>query len=136
MGDPLSVAGSCIAVATAATKLSETITAFICTVREARGELAATKMQLTNLCTVLDLLQYDTKRDQSAIPDMVKPHLIAMLGRCNKDIIELEVVVEKHNSQVGPLKWAYHGKKAVLTLNRNIETHIRTLQIALGFSSL
>jgi hypothetical protein len=138
--DPFSIAAGAIGISSAAAKLTETIVVFIQTTREARSELLSTKSELSNLCTILDLLRSDTESsgddDAAGFPETIRNNLSAVLDSCSKDITELTKVLEEHNSHIARVKWAVSGKSRVLQLNRHLESHCRALDLALDFSAL
>src|ERR1044072_9371881 len=100
--DPFSIAAGTFGISSAAAKLTEPIVVFIQTTREARSELLATKSELSNLCTILDLLRSDTESsgddDAAGLPEAIRSNLSAVLDSCSKDIAELTKVLEEHKS--------------------------------------
>jgi len=134
--DPLSITASSLAIISAIAKTSATVTKFARSVRDAREDVTATSLQLSELSMVIDLLHNDLG-DETRLPEGIRTvsvHIESVLGNCKKILVELDTLVTTFDSR--RMQWALSGKSQVVALNSRLDAHTKALQIALDVSTL
>ncbi|KAK0616386.1 hypothetical protein B0T14DRAFT_567994 [Immersiella caudata] len=85
--------------------------------RSARQDLISTSRHLGELSSTFDLLGND---NTGGLPEAHRSPVRSILASCDR----------------GPAKWAFSGKREVDELNRELETHLRTLGLAVEATTL
>lgn len=141
MADPLSIAAACVGLLATATRTSVAVTGFVRTFRDARHDLAAVSRQLGELSMIVGLLsgEYDdaSAEQQQAMPVSLRSQICSILANCGDVLAQLEAVMARHEkSRTTAARWALKGKDEVTGLERQLDAHVRALNIALEVSVL
>ncbi|KAK1758769.1 hypothetical protein QBC47DRAFT_409613 [Echria macrotheca] len=128
--DPLSIASSCLAVAGAAVKVGTDITRFIIRCREAKDDLTALSRQTADLNLVLGLLKDDLAPEEGPcrVPPSFQPQLGPIIDNCNSILAEVDALLSKYQPRSG-MRWALFGKDKVLGLEKQLDAHVKALNI-------
>ncbi|KAK0644267.1 hypothetical protein B0T16DRAFT_194820 [Cercophora newfieldiana] len=133
--DPFSITVGVLSLADIVGKTSTAISNFVQTMRSARLDLVATSRHLGELSSTLSLLRSD---DDAQIPEAHRLQIRSILTSCESILGAINTALDRpeYKTSAGPLKWAFSGKKEVETLNKKLETHIRTLGISVEATTL
>jgi len=145
--DPLSITVSCLALISAATKTTTSVSKFVRVFRDARQDLAAISRQLGELQMILELLRSENDGEDEdetgpiqpalSLPDTVKSQICSILSNCAEIFAQLDSVMSKHiDGRATSARWAVKGKSEVASLGKQLDAHMRALNIALELSQL
>jgi len=138
--DPLSIAGTCVALTGTATKLGTELTRFVMRCRESKDDLAGMARQISSLKMALELLSDDLKPEEGAcrVPDSFRPQLNPMLDNCRDILTELGSILSAYTARPKStgVKWAVFGKDKVLSLEKQLDAHVKALNVTLSCVSL
>ncbi|KAF1937646.1 hypothetical protein EJ02DRAFT_49134 [Clathrospora elynae] len=132
--DPLSVTVSCVALVTAASKVSYSLTNFTREWRDASGDLGAISRELLSFQVVLENLIKDTVGSkESALPPNLRLQIIGILMNCNRVVDDIEASLNRHaQSRLGKGGyWTFGGKDEMAKHRSSLEAHKSALEIAL-----
>jgi hypothetical protein len=134
MADPLSVAVSCVSLASGITKAAVSITAFVKDVRGARSDLDAVSRELGSLQRLLELLAEDaSEASENPFPTTLQKQISGIITNCTDVVRQIEELVEKHqgNRVARGTMWAMGGQADMLKLKAMLEAHKTALDIGL-----
>ena len=107
--------------------------------REARSDLAAVCTQLTELETILQSIR-DDPEFSTRLPLTVREQIADVVTNCQGVVADLDTFVQRQQQrQNGLFKgigWAVSGKSKAAGLGRQLDTHTRSLAIALEVHKL
>jgi hypothetical protein len=139
MADPLSVAVSCVSLASGITKAAVSITAFVKDVRGARSDLDAVSRELGSLQTLLELLAEDaSEASENPFPTTLQKQISGIITNCTDVVRQIEELVEKHqgNRVARGTMWATGGQADMLKLKATLEAHKSALELGLEMVAL
>lgn len=134
--DPISIAEACVGLTTTIAKASGSIAQFVRTVRGARQDLALTSRQLGELAVTLALVHGEG--DAEKLPETFHAHIESVLQNCESILEDIIAILAtcKGGAGLGSTRWALVGKEEVACLDRQLDAHLRTLNIAVEASML
>lgn len=138
MADPLSIAATCIGLASTIARTSLAVISFVKDVRDAQSDLDAVSTELYSLKTVLEILADDCNDSPDKIPQILQKQISGITTSCAGVVVEIEKTLKKHEG--GKLnkaaKWVASGKSDVIKLQSSLEAHKSALEIALDMVKL
>jgi hypothetical protein len=133
--DPASIAAGCVGLVGVIGKVSLTVGEFVHNVREARHELDAVSRELGSLRTILEILRKDIEEfSRESLPSNLGTTISAIVIDCRVVVEQIDSRLKTHMSQKrgNRIKWTVAGKEDVDKLRVGLETHKRTLDLALN----
>ncbi|KAK5657476.1 hypothetical protein OQA88_3048 [Cercophora sp. LCS_1] len=135
---------SCSSLLVAVAKSSAAIPIFVRSCREARKELADTSRQLAELDIILRLIKDDLEPLSGhygflQLPDSLATEVPSIIANCGVVIGEFEGILGEYGTALGTragAKWVLSGRERAAGLNRQLDTHVRCLSLALDFIKL
>jgi hypothetical protein len=135
--DPLSITTGCLGLLAAVGKATLAITEFVRGCREARSDLAAITVELSQLNLVLELLKDDTAvSDDRVLPESLQAQILSIIANCSAVIDKINTALGKHGGKAGAAKWVTFGKTEVAGLNMSLEAHRASLNLVLELVSV
>jgi hypothetical protein len=131
--DPLTIAATCISLATLIGKVGVQLNKFVKEVRDARYDLDSVKRELSSLQTVLEVIAEDASNSDITFPPLLTKQLPGIVDNCVIVVDQIEKLLKKYNG--GGLrkgaKWAISGRDDVDKLRVSLEAHKSALDMAL-----
>ncbi|KAK5655907.1 hypothetical protein OQA88_5446 [Cercophora sp. LCS_1] len=131
--EPLSIAVASLSLAQVSARTTAGIAGFVRTVRSARQDLLETSRHLGELSGTLDLLRGD---DTDQLPKGLQFQIQSILDNCGNILHEIDGVLDKYRNGAGATRWALSGKGEIERLNKQLDTHLRSLNIAVEATTL
>ncbi|KAM7197242.1 hypothetical protein V8F33_005670 [Rhypophila sp. PSN 637] len=143
--DSASIVGlvaSCTSLIVAVGKSSVAIHSFVRSCRDARKELAETARQLVELEMVVNLIKDDFEPfthescQRLQMPDSLATEIPLIVDNCSMVLAEFDTIVAKYGDSSNGVKWTLSGREKAAALNKQLDAHVRCLNLALDFSKL
>ncbi|KAM5350703.1 hypothetical protein ACJ41O_007208 [Fusarium nematophilum] len=140
--DPLSIAASCAGLIKAIQEISALISRFVANCKDARGDLRAVSLELSDLSFTLDLLQGIVKDDnkvvkRSSIPGSIQGNINSIIENCLSISSDIRQILTEYSSgKLASTCWAIRGKERVETLKTLLEAHRQALNFAVDTITL
>ncbi|KAM5341822.1 hypothetical protein ACJ41O_014853 [Fusarium nematophilum] len=139
--DPFSITVGCLGLIDAIHKTSSLITRFIVNCKEARGDLRAVNLELSDLTLTVHLLQDivsdDGKAAKGSIPGSLESDIRGIIDNCLGVARDIEDVLAEYTSgRLAPTRWAVRGKDRVTTLKTLLGAHRQALNLAVDTITL
>jgi hypothetical protein len=135
--DPLSIAAACVPLTVTATKVADTIIAFVRTMKTARADLDSVSRELGSLKLIILTLGDETREDESdessGLPDSLKAQIRDIIENCQAVLEEIDKLLQaQKTSRIGEAsRWATTGKSDLRKLQGSLQAHRSALDIAL-----
>ncbi|KAH8894587.1 hypothetical protein GQ53DRAFT_84425 [Thozetella sp. PMI_491] len=142
MADPLSITTGCLSLISAVAKTTVSVASFIRGCRDARADLTAVNLQLSELRIVLELLHED--HGAAVIPDTLQRQILSIIANCTAVVDKIDDLLERYNVEAGKaiggavtsVKWVAFGKAEAAGLRMSLEAHRGSLELALELVSI
>jgi len=131
--NPLSITAAAVSLAGVVAKTTIAITDFIRTTRSARQDFISTSRHLGELSSTLDLLSGD---NTDRLSESVQSRIQSVLKSCESILGDINTALSNYKDGTGPVRWALAGKTEVETLNKQLEIHLRILNLAVDVTTL
>jgi len=131
--DPFSITVGCLALATAASKVSSSILSFIKSYRAARSELFVFKKQFDELSMILGVLK-DDEGPNTPTSHLASEKTQEQINICMDVIDVLNNKLDGHQAStcMGRARWVVTGKSQVEELNQKLAAAIDHFKLCLG----
>ena len=137
--DRLSITTGCLALLSAVGKTSLGITTFIRGCREARADLTAINLELSELSIVLVLLQDNsTVNDNSVIPESLQKQIVSIITNYTTIVAKTNNVLEIYTkaTKIKTAEYVVIGKSEIAGLYISLEVHRGSLNLVLELLSV
>ncbi|KAH7119367.1 hypothetical protein B0J13DRAFT_612895 [Dactylonectria estremocensis] len=140
--DPPSITVGCLGLIDAIHKTSSLITRFVVDCKDARGDLRAVILELSDLTLTVHLLQDIVSHDGKAtskgsIPSSLETDIRGIIDNCLGVARDIEEVLAEYTSgKLAPTRWAIRGKERVATLKTLLGAHRQALNLAVDTITL
>ncbi|KAK3368766.1 hypothetical protein B0H63DRAFT_81260 [Podospora didyma] len=105
--------------------------------KDARQDLTAVALRLTELQIVLDLLRGASDGVDNVMPESLVSQVKSIVGNCRLILVCIDALLEKHRSSMSrSTRWTISGKDQVAALEQQLSAHVSALNIALEVSLL
>lgn len=137
--DPLSMTTTCLALLSAASKVTGYVTDFVVSYREARNDIAAVSRELSDLDITLHILKHEAEANElNHLPKDLRQHIHHIMVNCTTVLVDLEALLREYR---GPgldraAKWTLSGRKEAEKIRVSLETHKRALGLVVEVTTL